>query len=443
MKSSDFTIARLGDATLPSPLRNTEFTPDNAAVTYETNLDRIVEYQRRGEELPAFEMAGPREKIYHDPAWSRAAILTAGGLCPGLNDVIKFLTLTLRSVYHVPIVHGIRYGFRGLAPGSHLAPIELNEDNTDDIHMQGGSILGSARGEEDTAQMIDTLSRMNINLLFCIGGDGTLRCAHELALEAAKRELPISIVDIPKTIDNDIGFIDKSFGFETAVYTAGTFASCAHSEAKGAYNGIGLIKVMGRDSGFIAAYASLANSYINYCLVPECKFVLDGDGPNAFLPHLFRRMQAKSHAVIMVAEGAGQELFPEGGEQYDASGNLLKKDIGVLLKSEIKRYFDERNTEVNIKYFDTSYTVRSVPAHGSDAVFCAMLAQNAVHAAMSGRTDVVVGHWAGQFTHVPIALATRQRKKIELTSPLWTCVKASTSFTPDPVAENQEEGKEK
>ena len=236
------------------------------------------------------------------------------------------------------------------------------------------------------------------------------------------------MISIPKTIDNDIAFIDKSFGFETAVYMAGIFAAGAHNEAKGAYNGIGLVKVMGRDSGFIAAYATLAQSYVNYCLVPESKFVLDGDGSDALLPHLYKRMLEKQHAVIMVAEGAGQELFPQGEDVRDASGNLINKDIGLLLKDRINQYFKERDTEVNIKYFDLAYTIRSVAAHGADAVFCAMLAQNAVHAAMAGRTDMVVGHWNGHFTHVPIALATRERKKIQLNSPLWTSVKASTCF---------------
>ncbi len=429
MKSQDFTITRLGEPMLESPLQRTDFIPDDATVAFDTEAARLAEYTRNGETIPAFELAGPRAKIYHDPAWTKAAVLTAGGLCPGLNDVIKFLTVTLKTQYGVPLVYGIRYGYRGLDPANKLAPLILDEDNTDDIHERGGTILGAGRGEEDSKIIVDTLARMNINLLFCIGGDGTARAAHDIYEEAHKRGLSISVICVPKTIDNDISFIDKSFGFETAVYTASLFATCAHSEAKGAYNGIGLVKVMGRDSGFIAAYTTLANSYINYCLVPESPFTLEGDGPDALLPHLAQRMQEKNHAVIMVAEGAGQELFAEGGEeQRDASGNLLKKDIGLLLKDRINQYFRSRNIEVNLKYFDPSYAIRSVPAHGADAVFCAMLAQNAVHAAMSGRTDLVIGHWGNRFTHVPISLATRSRKKIELTSQLWTSVKATTCF---------------
>ena len=247
-------------------------------------------------------------------------------------------------------------------------------------------------------------------------------------MEAQRRGLSISVISIPKTIDNDISFIDKSFGFETAVAACSRFASGANNEAKGAYNGIGLVRVMGRDSGFIAAYATLANSYINYCLVPERKFTLEGEGPDALLPNLVERMNRKHHAVMIVAEGAGQELFDKLPEMHDASGNLIHNDIGILLRDKIREHFKKLDIEVNVKYFDTSYAVRSGPCHGADAVFCAMLAQNAVHAAMAGRTDMVIGHWGDHFTHVPIALATRERKKIDLHSQLWTSVRASTCF---------------
>ncbi len=429
MDQSDFLISRLGEATLDSPLQSTQFVDDDATVTYHTDTRTLAEYVREGREIPAFELAGPRRKLYHDPAWTKAAILTAGGLCPGLNDVIKSLTQTLRTSYGVPLVYGVRYGYRGLNPASGLSPLLLTEDNVDDIHEQGGTILGSSRGAEDPAVMVDTLARMNINLLFCIGGDGTARGARDIAAEAARRGLSISVIAVPKTIDNDIAYIDKSFGFETAVYMAGMFASGAHNEARGAYNGIGLVKVMGRDSGFIAATATLANSYVNYCLVPEAPFTLEGDGPRALLPHLVDRIQRKHHAVIMVAEGAGQEFFASEAEQRrDASGNILHEDIGLLLKERIATYFKARGIEVNIKYSDLAYTIRSVAARGTDAVFCAMLAQNAVHAAMAGRTAMVIGHWNGHFTHVPIALATSMRKKIDLSSQLWTSVKASTCF---------------
>ena len=429
LKKEDFKISTLGECKIPSPITDMTFVSDSENVSYYSDPADIAGFYEENEDIPAFEKAGPRQMIYHNPAWCRAAILTAGGLCPGLNEVIKFLTITLTRDYGVNDILGIRYGYRGLNPAHDLAPVRLTPDVVDDIHDKGGSILGSSRGSEDVGLIIDSLKQLGVNLLFCIGGDGTSRCAHDIAVEVARRQLPVSVIAIPKTIDNDISFIDRTFGFSTAVRTAGEFVSGAHNEAQGAYNGLALIKVMGRDSGFIAAYTTLANPYINYCLIPEEPFSLDGsDGNKALLPNLMERMNKKHHAVIIVAEGAGQNLFESTERQKDASGNILHKDIGVLLKDEIKRYFKEQNVELNLKYFDLGYTIRSVRAEGEDAVFCALLAQSAVHAAMAGKTDVMVGHWAGGFTHVPIALATRERKKLDLHTPLWNCVQSLTCF---------------
>lgn len=427
MTADEFRIDTLGKPLLDSPLKQCAFVKEGSSVVYETDAAALKGYVERNEEIPSFELAGPREKIFHDPAWSRAAILTAGGLCPGLNEVIKFLTLTLKQRYGVPVVYGIRYGYRGLNPAYGLSPLMLDEQVVDSIHEAGGSILGSSRGEESVEVCVDTLVRMNVNMLFCIGGDGTSRGAHAIAEEVKRRKLAISVIAIPKTIDNDISFIDTSFGFATAVLHAGRAVTGVHNEASGAFNGVGLVKVMGRDSGFIAASATMANPFVNYCLVPEEDFNLE-EGEHALLPHLVERLNRRHHAVIMVAEGAGQKFFAEEKEVRDASGNILKKDIGLLLKDRITSYCKKNNVEVSVKYFDLGYTIRSIQAEGSDAIFCGILAQNAVHAAMSGRTDMIMGHWAGSFTHVPISLATRARKKIQLDSPLWTSVKSITIF---------------
>ena len=427
MDYRDFLVENLGERKIKTPIRKANFIDEESRLAYQADVNELNESVKRGDILPSFEYAGPREKIYHDPAWCKAAILTAGGLCPGLNDVIRSLTRTLLMQYGVPVVYGIRYGYRGLIPRFKLEPIVLTEEYVDDIHTTGGTILGSSRGRQDEEEMVDTLARMNINLLFCSGGDGTLRCAHDVAQVIRRRKLSISVVGIPKTIDNDICFIDKSFGFETAVYATNSIITSAHNEAKGAYNGIGLVRVMGRDSGFIAAYATLANSHINYCLVPEDPIILEG-GPDAFLNHLEVRLRRKHHAVIIVAEGAGQDLFSKTEQRTDASGNILHNDIGIFLKERINEYFKQHDMEVNLKYFDPSYQIRSVAAQGTDAVFCSMLAQNAVHAAMAGKTDVVIGHWHDTFTHVPIALATMQRKKIDLKSQLWNNVKSITCY---------------
>lgn len=426
MEKLDFSIDSLGEPLIKSPLKEADFVEDSERVIYSNDPAEILEQQKNFGELFAFEKAGPRKMIYHDPSWSKAAILTAGGLCPGLNDVIKSLTMTLKKRYRVPVVYGIRYGYAGLNPDNRYEPMILDDENVDDIHCDGGTILGSSRGNQDEKIIVNTLMRMDINMLFCIGGDGTLRGAQAIAEEVKRRKLSISVIAIPKTIDNDISFIDKSFGFETAVYSTNSIISSAHNEAKGAVNGVGLVHLMGRDSGFIAAFASLANSVVNYCLVPEEPFTLDDGGPNDLIRSLIPRLKFRKHAVIVVAEGAGQEFFADNEKRLDKSGNILKNNIGLFLKDKITEAASKYGIEANIKYFDPSYMIRSIPAHGTDSVFCLMLAQHAAHAAMLGRTNLVIGHWNAAFTHVPITLATSKRKKIELKSQLWRSVRSLT-----------------
>ncbi len=416
----DFNVATLGPCTVPSPLRGATFVPPGARTLFRHDAEYVEERIRAGLPVPSFERAGPQEKIFHAPAWCRAAIVTCGGLCPGLNDVVKGLVQTLWFDYGMRHIFGVRYGLEGLIPSYGHEPLVLTPDEVDDIHQDGGTILGSSRGGQDTATIVNTLAHLNINMLFCIGGDGTLRAARDIAEEVLRRKLSISVVGVPKTIDNDLAFVGRSFGFETAVYETGPVITCAHVEAKGAPRGIGLVKLMGRDSGFIAAYAAIANSVVNMCLVPEVPFTLDGE--HGVLTALDRRFAiGKSHAVIVVAEGAGQDLLT-GEEKRDASGNILKKDIGTFLKNAIERHFAEKGEKASVKYFDPSYTIRSVPARGADAIHCCLLAKNAVHAAMAGRTNCVVGKCADVYMLVPIALATAERAKIDPVGPLWQAV---------------------
>ncbi len=425
MKVETFKIERLGDCAIDSPLAGeNHFEPEDAAILFNRESAELMAEQEKNGHVMAFEKAGPRAKLFHDPSWSKAAILTAGGLCPGLNNVIKGLTLTLKQRYNIPLVYGITYGYAGLNPKSGMKPVLLDENVVDSIHEAGGTILGSSRGQQDPKLMVDTLMRMDINMLFCIGGDGTLKSAHLIAEEVKRRGLNISVIGVPKTIDNDISYMDRTFGFETAVYATNPVITVAHNEAKGAPNGVGLIHVMGRDSGFIAAYASLANTHVNYCLIPEEKFTLE-EGPNAFLPSLLKRLQVRHHAVVIVSEGAGQDLIA-GQRQVDKSGNVLNNNVGVFLKERIQEYAKRNSFELNVKFFEPTYMIRGIPANGTDAVFCLMLAQNAVHAAMSGKTDMVIGHWSDTFTHVPIPMATSQRKKIDPTGSFWRSVKMNT-----------------
>ena len=414
----NLSIETVGKGTLKSPMKGIQFVSEEDRIGLTTDVKRIEEFYKKKIAVPSLEAAGPRETIFHDPAWTRAGIVTCGGLCPGLNNVIKGLVQVLWFDYGVRNIFGIPYGYRGLNPAYGYPPITLNPDVVDSIQEDGGTILGSSRGMQEPSIMVDTLMRLNINVLFCIGGDGTLRGAHAIAEEIKKRKQPISVIGIPKTIDNDLNLIDKTFGFETAVLSATDVITSAHNEANGAFNGLGLVKLMGRDSGFIAAYAALATTVVNICLVPEVPFTLDG----LFKALESRYSSGKTHAVIVVAEGAGQELFKDQPERKDASGNILKNDIGEFLTRKIKEHFDKVGKEVNIKYFDPSYMVRSIPAQGTDAIFCFQLAEAAVHAGMAGKTDMVVGSMNNAFSHVPIEYAVSERKKINPNGALWHAV---------------------
>ena len=417
-------IETLGECKIDSPVRHHEFIRDGERILVTENESFLKYIGEKLGHLPTFERAGPLPKIFHAPSWTRVGIVTAGGLCPGLNNVIKGLVEILSFDYGVKTIFGIKYGYAGLSPKFNYQPMMLNPDNVDTIHELGGTILGSSRGQQPTDEMVDTLVRMNINILFCIGGDGSLRCARDIAEECQRRNLKISVVGVPKTIDNDLQFVGPSFGFETAVAEATNVIRNAHAEAKGTFNGIGLVKLMGRDSGFIAAFASMANPVVNFCLIPEMNFELEG--PSGLLATMERRFASgKTHTVIVVAEGAGQHLM-EGDVGRDASGNVLKKDIGEFLKTRITRHFKENGIVASVKYFDPSYMIRSVPARGTDAIRCYMLARNAVHAAMSGRTNCVVGSVGEWYTVVPIKLATIERQTVQLESDLWRSVMDAT-----------------
>jgi len=418
--SLDLTVEFLGEARLPSPMAGTRFVSDQDTVLYHSGQREIQEFITAGRPAPAFEMAGPREKIYFDPSKLKCGIVTCGGLCPGLNDVIRAIVLSLFRHYRVQTVLGFRYGYEGLSHQYAHTPLELNPRLVANIQEMGGTILGTSRGPQDVADMVDTLERLHIGILFAIGGDGTLRGAQAISQEIGRRGLKIAVIGIPKTIDNDISFIDWTFGFETAVSEARTPIYAAHTEASAARNGIGLVKLMGRESGFIATYAALANSQVDFCLIPEASFSLEG-----FLEALRRRLERRRHAVIVAGEGAGQDLMA-GIQERDASGNIRLGDIGIFLRDQIKAYFKKAGMEVTLKYIDPSYTIRSVPANPHDSAFCLLLGHHAVHAGMAGRTNLVVGNWKRNFTHVPIRLAVSKRKRIDPTGRLWNDVLAVT-----------------
>ncbi|TWT99253.1 6-phosphofructokinase [Botrimarina colliarenosi] len=420
MTQDDLRVASHGTPAFKSPLAVRRFAPDDAAVL--VNIDCV------GGQTPpplTFEKAGPREQIYFDPAKSRAAIITCGGLCPGLNNVIRHLYYTLRDGYGVPTIYGVRHGYLGLAPNAPLEPMELTSSWVESIHHQGGTMLGTSRGRQEPEVMVDKLIEMGVNLLFPIGGDGTQKGAHAIAVEAQRRQLDLAVVGIPKTIDNDIRFCFQTFGFISAVAEAERVIDRAHVEAKSVPRGVGLVKLMGREAGFIAAAATVASGEVNFCLVPEEPLVLDG--PSGFLARLERRLNARDHAVVVVAEGAGQDLIANRDPlAVDASGNRRLGDIGLLLKERIPDHFEAIGNPIGMKYFDPSYYIRSAPANSADSLLTERFARQAVHAAMAGKTDLFVGFWNGRIVHVPLPVSVGKLRRMTPDSELWAAVQAIT-----------------
>lgn len=422
-------IETLGETQVRSPLRHggpagVRFRSDRDRVLLDDTVAAVDAAVAAGERPASFEIAGPREKIFFDPARMTAGIITCGGICPGLNDVIQSIVMELSLGYQVTKIFGFRYGFEGLIPRYGHTPLQLRPEALSNIHNFGGTILGASRGPQNPAEMADLLEEMNVGLLFVIGGDGTFRGAAELSDEIRRRGSARSVIGIPKTIDNDIMYLDKSFGFETAFAEAVKSIDSANVESMGCRNGIGLVKLMGRDSGFIASFASLVGNSVDFVLIPEVPFQLDG--PRGLLEALSYKLATQKKAVIVVAEGAGQDLMSELSGALDASGNRKHADIGVFLKQRISAFFNERRTAHSLKYIDPGYLIRSVPASPQDNVYCSRLAQNAVHAGMAGKTSMMVGRWHGTFVHVPFAMVTHGRRKIDPQGELWHSVLETT-----------------
>lgn len=426
-KQYDFSIQTLGTPTYHSPIKLSNirgdsiinYTREDEKVQYTIEVDRDNPLNTRESNL--LEKAGPREDIFFSPEQTHAAIITCGGLCPGLNDVIRAVVRTLWENYGVKNITGIKYGYNGLLNTYENSFVKLSRESVDSIHTVGGSFLGSSRGGgKETEKIVDALQKLSVDIIFIIGGDGTQKGASEIAKEALKRDYPLSVIGIPKTIDNDLAFIERTFGFETAVAKATESVLAAHQEAESVYNGIGLVKLMGRNSGFIAAYAALASHEANFVLVPEVPFDLYGH--NGFFEHLKNRLKKRQHAVVVVAEGAGMELFDT--LPRDASGNISfsspqAPDIGMFLMDNINSYFSELMMDVSIKYINPSYIIRSAVALPTDALYCTRLASNAVHAAMSGRTNMMISFLHNRYIHLPIDIAVSEVNKIDPESPLW------------------------
>ncbi|MFP4400232.1 MAG: ATP-dependent 6-phosphofructokinase [Desulfonatronovibrio sp.] len=431
-------IKSIGPAKVNSPLPFCRFVDDKQLITMDINPEMLGKDEKESVRLE-FEEAGPRSKLYFDPSKTKCAIVTCGGLCPGINDVIRAIVMEAYHNYNVPSVLGIQYGLQGFIPDYGHPVMELNPENVSQIHEFGGTILASSRGPQPPEDIVDAMERMNISILFMIGGDGTMKAAQIIHEEISRRGNKMSIVGIPKTIDNDVNFVSKTFGFDTAVEKATEAIRCAHTESLGAPNGIGMVKLMGRESGFIAAQATIALKEVNFVLIPESSFELQGE--NGLLKRLDQRLKDRGHAVIVVAEGAGQELFERKGA--DPSGNIILGDICSYLKEQIHDYFKKKDMPITLKFIDPSYIIRSVPANSNDRVYCGFLGQHAVHAGMSGKTDMLVSMLQDRYIYLPLSLTTIKRRTLNTNSNYWGSVLASTGQPMSMTNQNKTPGKNK
>ncbi|NIJ12618.1 6-phosphofructokinase 1 [Saccharomonospora amisosensis] len=434
----DLRVRRLGECRYDSPFSemlstkqtSPHYVSEGDRVLLEDTVSMLAEHDLPPGRVPSFEAAGPRRKIYFDPDRVTAGIVTCGGLCPGLNNVIRGLVQELTVHYRVKRILGFRNGLKGLTAEHRNDTVELTFDRVRDIHNVGGTILGSSRGGQDADEMVDSLVMRGVDIMFVIGGDGGMRAATFLSDAIKARGLDIAVVGVPKTIDNDLPFTDQSFGFQSAFARATDFISSVSVEAAASPNGVGIVKLMGRHSGFIASYAALAANGADIVLVPEIPFALGG--PDGLLAHVEKHVRAKGFVVIVVAEGAGQDLIEKhglpqhNGRGTDASGNVKLGNIGEFLKEAINAHLTAVGLAPTMRYLDPSYAIRSIAANAYDAVYCLRLAHAAVHAAMAGRTEVAVARWRRRFVHVPLSLMTSRRNQVDPDGDLWMSVLETT-----------------
>ncbi|XP_076937915.1 ATP-dependent 6-phosphofructokinase 3-like, partial [Bidens hawaiensis] len=427
--------------TYPNPLRSNPAysVVKQYFVDADDTVPQKVVVHKDGPRGTHFRRAGPRQRVYFAPDEVHAAIVTCGGLCPGLNTVIREIVCALYHMYGVTRVLGIDGGYRGFYSKN---TITLTPKVVNDIHKRGGTIIGTSRGGHDKPKIVDSIQDRGINQVYIIGGDGTQKGAAVIYQEVRRRGLKAVVAGIPKTIDNDIPVIDKSFGFDTAVEEAQRAINAAHVEAESAENGIGVVKLMGRYSGFIAMYATLASRDVDLCLIPESPFYLEGEG--GLLEYVEKRLKDNGHMVIVVAEGAGQELLAaenlKTSTAKDASGNKLLQDVGLWISDKIKAHFAKiPSMPITLKYIDPTYMIRAVPSNASDNVYCTLLAQSCVHGVMAGYTGFTSGLVNGRQTYIPFNRITEKQNNVVITDRMWARLLSSTNqpsfLRPKDVAE--------
>ncbi|PIN05038.1 Pyrophosphate-dependent phosphofructo-1-kinase [Handroanthus impetiginosus] len=411
----------------PNPLKKSQaYAVVKTFVSPEDVVAQKIVVQKDSPRGIHFRRAGPREKVYFKSEEVRACIVTCGGLCPGINTVIREIVCGLSNMYGVNEILGIQGGYRGFYSKN---TISLTPKSVNDIHKRGGTFLQTSRGGHDTNKIVDNIQDRGINQVYIIGGDGTQKGAAAISKEVERRGLKVAVAGIPKTIDNDIAVIDKSFGFDTAVEEAQRAINAAHVEVESVENGVGIVKLMGRYSGFIAMHATLASRDVDCCLIPESPFYLEGQG--GLFEFVEQRLKENGHIVIVLAEGAGQEYVAQSfhaADEKDASGNRLLLDVGLWLTQKIKDHFTNvRKMAINMKYIDPTYMIRAIPSNASDNIYCTLLAQSAVHGAMAGYTGFTVGPVNSRHAYIPISQVTETQNTVKLTDRMWARLLASTN----------------
>ncbi|KAK2969919.1 hypothetical protein RJ640_000532 [Escallonia rubra] len=371
-----------------------------------------------------FRRAGARQRVYFESEEVKACIVTCGSLCPGINTVIREIVCGLYNMYGVKRVWGIYGGYKGFHSRNttSLTPKAVN-----DIHKRGGTLLETSRGGHDARRIVDSIQDRGINQVYIIGGDETHKGASEIFQEIRRRGLKVSVAGIPRSIDNDIPVIDRSFGFDTAVEEAQRAINSAHAEAESAANGIGVVKLMGRHSGFIAMYASLASRDVDCCLIPESPFYLEG--PGGLFEYIGKRLRENGHMVIVIAEGAGRELHCKDAQFNNRQvDSRISEDVGFWMSAKIKDHFNRQNKMgISLKYIDPTYMIGAIPCNAADRVYCTLLAHSVVHGAMAGYTGFAVGPVNGRHAYIPLNRILEKQNKVVITDRMWARLLSSTN----------------
>ena len=435
-------VELLGPLTVPNPASEESVglyrTPE-ARKTVTADMDVIAQFQARAQPVPAFLEAGPRRMLFHEPQSVRAVVVTSGGLAPGLNCVVHGIVTRHWNTYGVNAarrggIFGIYDGFVGLYNKPlDKTPASLRPEITEPWLDRGGSMLGARRfHEQELGELADqitaNLALNDINILYVIGGDGSLKVAHEIAQRAKARN--ISVVGIPKTMDNDVLWVWQSFGFNTAVQKAAEVVNTMHAEAESTRR-VGLIELFGAESGFVAANATLASGHVDLVLVPEiflalcpqqCEALLD-----RFIEYLSQTVRSKerAHAIVVLAEGVG-ELFKQrqvklGGQPV--SGKNFAGELRDFLQGGLK---DPLGRVVDVFVNQPRHNIRAVPANAYDQIYCARLGALAVDNALAGYTDVMVSQWLTEYVLVPLELVALGKKSIPPGGMFWKQVVSST-----------------